>query len=226
VLAKPIFDITPFTMLDFPSHLACIVWFAGCNMRCSYCYNPHIVLQKGTKTIDELLAFLRTRIGRLEGVVLSGGECTLYANLAELCTQIKKLGFKVKIDTNGSNPKVLKSLLEQSLADFISLDFKAPKPLFHKITLSNFYDKTIESLRILVESGADFEVRTTIHPDLLSENDINDIIAVLAENHYKGNYFLQNYLHTEHTLGNTAEPSKRLDKNLLSNKIRAEFRNF
>ncbi|MDR0762368.1 MAG: radical SAM protein, partial [Campylobacteraceae bacterium] len=98
---KPIFDITPFTMLDYPEHLSCIVWFAGCNMRCSYCYNPHIVLGEGNIGIDELLNFLRTRAGRLEGVVLSGGECTLYPELPKLCREIKELGFKIKLDTNG-----------------------------------------------------------------------------------------------------------------------------
>jgi pyruvate formate lyase activating enzyme len=213
-------------MLDFPEHLACIVWFAGCDMRCPYCYNPHIVLQKGRKSTDELLLFLRSRVGRLEGVVLSGGECTLYAQLPQLCSQIKELGFKLKLDTNGSKPQILKTLLEQNLLDFISLDFKAPKHLFREITLCDFYEQTLACLRLLTGSGVSFEVRTTVHADLLDANAINDIIDVLCEEGYEGVYYLQSYLHTENTLGNVPQPSRTLNKNLLSGKIRMDFRNF
>jgi pyruvate formate lyase activating enzyme len=222
---KPIFDITPFTMLDYPDHLSCIVWFAGCNMRCSYCYNPHIVLGEGSIGIDELLDFLRKRAGHLEGVVLSGGECTLYPELPNLCRKIKELGFKIKIDTNGSNPKVLNSLLKDGIADFVSLDFKAPKSLFKSVTLSNFYDNFIRSLRLLHSNGVPFEVRTTIHTALLNEQAINEMADVLLENGYEGIYYLQNYLHAEHTLGNLKEDIKRMDKTLLSGKIKIEFRN-
>jgi pyruvate formate lyase activating enzyme len=224
-IAKPIFDITPFTMLDYPNHLACIVWFAGCNMRCSYCYNPHIVLGKGKKSEKELLEFLRKRVGYLEGVVLSGGECTLYKKLDDLCVKIKELGFKIKLDTNGSNPNVLQRLIEQNLIDFVSLDFKAPKTLFKNITFSNFYDTVIGSLRILQSSGILFEVRTTVHVDILNEEAINEISDVLLENGYGGIYYLQRYLHVEQTLGKTRSPARILDKNLLSNKIKIEFRN-
>ncbi|MDR1614920.1 MAG: anaerobic ribonucleoside-triphosphate reductase activating protein, partial [Campylobacteraceae bacterium] len=169
---KPIFDITPFTMLDFPDHLACIVWFAGCNMRCSYCYNPHIVLGEGSIGTDELLDFLRKRTDHLEGVVLSGGECTLYSLLPELCRSIKELGFKIKLDTNGSKPQVLSLLLKNALLDFVSLDFKSSKTLFKTVTLSNFYDAFIESLQILQTNIVPFEVRTTVHADFLNEEAI------------------------------------------------------
>ncbi|MDR2080896.1 MAG: anaerobic ribonucleoside-triphosphate reductase activating protein [Campylobacteraceae bacterium] len=223
--AKPVFDITPFTMLDFPDHLACIVWFAGCNMRCSYCYNPHIVLGKGNIGVDELLDFLRKKVGRLEGVVLSGGECTLYPKLTELCYKIKELGFKIKIDTNGSSPQVLDSLLKKSLIDFVSLDFKAAKSLFKNITHSNFYDSFIHSLQILCLNSVPFEVRTTVHADLLNEKAINEMADILLENGYKGIYYLQNYLHDENSLGNLNANPKKLDKTLLTDKIRIKFRN-
>jgi pyruvate formate lyase activating enzyme len=223
--AKPIFDITPFTMLDFPEHLACIVWFAGCNMRCVYCYNPHIVLNKGRIGADELLNFLRKRIGRLEGVVLSGGECTLYPELPELCREIKELGFKVKIDTNGSNSKMLKTLIEAGLMDFAALDFKAPKTLFKSVTLSNFYDAFIASLQILRSCGIPFEVRTTFHTDLLNEQTINEMADVLLKNGYSGVYYLQNYLHAEQTLGSLSANPRTINKALLTDKIQIGFRN-
>jgi pyruvate formate lyase activating enzyme len=224
-VAKSIFDITPFTMLDYPNHLACIVWFAGCNMRCSYCYNPHIVLGKGKKSEEELLEFLQKRAKHLEGVVLSGGECTLYKKLVDLCIKIKGLGFKIKLDTNGSNPNVLKQLIKQNLIDFVSLDFKAPKTLFKSITFSNFYDALIDSLQILQSNDISFEVRTTVHIDILNEHAINEISDILLENGYSGIYYLQKYLHVEQTLGKMQNPIKIFDKNLLSDKIKIEFRN-
>ena len=224
--AKPVFDITPFTMLDYPNHLACIVWFAGCNMRCDYCYNTHIVNGCGTKSADDLLAFLRSRIGRLEGVVLSGGECTLYANLADLCAMIKELGFKVKVDTNGSNPAVLTELIRRRAVDYIALDFKAPRRQFNMITHAEKYDQLIDSLCMLISANIPFEVRTTIHADQLDHNAINEIISVLSDHGYTGSYFLQNYLHTDQTLGNCAEPHARFDSSRLSSKINIEFRNF
>ena len=223
---RPIYDITPFTTLDFPNHLSCIVWLCGCNMRCAYCYNSDIVLQNGNKTIDELLEFLQKRAGLLDGVVLSGGECTIFRDITIICKKIKELGFKVKVDTNGSNPEVLDSLIKQNLIDYVALDFKAPKRVFKEITNSLFYEKTITSLILLIKSGLNFEVRTTIHSDLLDEKAINEIIDILYLNNYKGIYYLQNYLHLEKNLGNLIEQTKPFDKNLLNNKIPIEFRNF
>ncbi|MFV0480657.1 MAG: anaerobic ribonucleoside-triphosphate reductase activating protein [Campylobacteraceae bacterium] len=222
---KPIYEITPFTTLDYFGSLACIVWFAGCNMRCPYCYNPNIVLENGKISLDELFTFLKKRVGLLEGVVLSGGECTNFSALEFTCKEIKKLGFKIKIDTNGSKPEVLKSLISQNLVDFVALDFKAPQGLFKKVTLSNFYEKTLNSLQILQNGPISFEVRTTVHKDLLDENAINEIVNVLHVNDYKGTYYLQNFLHVK-TLGELVEQTKLIDKNQLSKKIPIEFRNF
>ncbi|HFQ61604.1 MAG TPA: 4Fe-4S cluster-binding domain-containing protein, partial [Epsilonproteobacteria bacterium] len=108
--AKPIYDITKFTHLDYPDHLACIIWFAGCNMRCDYCYNKDIVFAKnGTYSLNDALAFLETRRSLLDGVVLSGGEASLQ-ELIPFCKAIKKLGFSIKLDTNGTNPELVKEL--------------------------------------------------------------------------------------------------------------------
>lgn len=225
IVNKPIFDITPFTILDYPNHLACIVWFSGCNMRCKYCYNPNIVLENGKQEILQLLSFLKTRVGLLEGVVLSGGECTLYKDIFSLCKSIKELGFKIKIDTNGSNPKTLKILIENALIDYVALDFKASKNLFQNITNSNFYVQSVESLKMLNESDIAFEVRTTVHADLIDENEINEIIEVLHENKYKGKYFLQNYLHVDKTLGCIDSPKKFIDSDLLKTLVPIIWRN-
>lgn len=195
-------------------------------MRCTYCYNSDIVLQNGNKTLSELFAFLQKRIGLLDGVVLSGGECTMFKDIIPVCQKIKELGFKIKIDTNASNPNILNSLIKQNLIDYVALDFKAPKGLFENITKSKFYEKTLESLKFLQKSDLNYEVRTTVHGDLLDEKAINEIIDTLHVNGYKGVYYLQNYLHVEKTLGNTKEQTKLFNKKLLSNKIPVKFRNF
>ncbi len=224
-MKKPISFITPFTTLDYPNHLACIVWFSGCNMRCEYCYNSQIVLENGTLSVDELITFLKKRQNLLDAVVLSGGECTLFKDLLSLCKKIKSLGFKIKIDTNGSNPTLLQTLIEKKLVDFVALDFKALSKKFTTLTHSNLFENFKFTLELLIQKDFNFEVRTTIHSDLLSEDDINEMIDFLHVKNYKNTYYLQNFLHVE-TLGNLSEPEKSFDKDKLSDILKVEFRNF
>jgi len=202
---KGVFDITKFTTLDYPDHLACILWFAKCNMRCSYCYNPQIVHGEGILSNEEILSFLKSRIGKLDAVVLSGGECTLNSDIVELCEEIKELGFKIKIDTNGLNPSVLKELIDFSLIDFIALDYKAPANKFKEVTKNGSTEKFYKTLDMLIDKKFPFEARTTYHSALLNEDDINSIILDLNQRKYTGTYYLQNYLHV-----------KKLWKNFLS----------
>jgi pyruvate formate lyase activating enzyme len=194
-------------------------------MRCPYCYNPYIVEGEGLISNHEILSFLESRVDRLDGVVLSGGECTLNPDILRLCNQIKKLGFKIKIDTNGLRPEVLEELIDYSLVDFIALDYKAPKYKFQEITKAQSSDKFFQTLDMLLTKDIPFEVRTTVHPDLLNEEDINSIISDLKQRDYKGTYYLQNYLHVEETIGHTSPPTKRINKDLLINLIPIEFRN-
>ena len=139
MLSQPIYNITPFTLLDYPDKSACIFWYAGCNMRCLYCYNPEIVLGKGTTTFSEAISFLKSRQGLLDAVVFSGGECLIHKNILDQIKIIKELGFLIKIDTNGSNPNVLKQLIERNLIDYAALDFKATKSNFQQITKSDLF---------------------------------------------------------------------------------------
>lgn len=185
-------DITPFSLQDFPGLPACIVWFSGCNMRCAYCYNLSIVLDTQSY-IDErrLLDFLDSRKGLLEGVVLCGGEPTRYARLFELCRAIKAKGFAIKLDTNGTNPKLLKRL--SPLLDFVALDFKAPQEKFYDVTRSHLFKSFEESFRFLLQGTLAFEVRTTYHSALLGHNDISQMCAFLAHHGYKAPFYIQNY---------------------------------
>jgi len=222
----PLYDITKFTTLDFPENLACILWFCKCNMRCPYCYNAPIVFGEGTVSIKEALGFLKTRQNRLTGIVLSGGECTLYPQLKKLCKEIQNLGFKIKIDTNGTNPKLLKDLARSKLVDYIALDYKAPKEKFERITKNKNFDTFSQTLDYLIKTGFPFEARTTVHSNLLNENDINEIISDLSQRNYKHTYYLQNYLHVEDTVGNMSPQKHHIDIKKINTNIKVEFREF
>lgn len=222
-MKKIIYNITPFTTTDYKDHLSCIVWFNSCNMRCQYCYNPDIVSSmSGLYTVEDLLIFLNKRVGLLDAVVLSGGEATIH-NLIEICKDIKALGYKIKLDTNGSNPKQIKELIQNQLLDYVALDFKAPKDKFKEITKSNLYDNFIKSLKILEKSTINYEVRTTVHNDLLNEDDINKMQSILVKNHYKENYYLQNFLEVEN-IANLKASTKRFDLSKLDNKLNIIWR--
>jgi len=214
---KIIYDITPFTHLDYPNKLAAIVWFCGCNMRCIYCYNSDIVFSKeGEYTPKELIAFLKKRVGLLDGVVLSGGEPTLY-DLLPLCRQIKEMGFSIKLDTNGTHPDVVKELVTEELVDYIALDFKAKNGKFGYITGSSRFDKFTETLDFLIQRAFDFEVRTTVHPDLLQPEDINQMMEELKSRGYRGPYYLQKFIKTNNNIGDIGEPITCFDTTKLSN---------
>lgn len=220
-----IFSITPFTLLDYPNKTACILWFAGCNMRCVYCYNPEIVVGKGKIAFSEVIQFLQKRKHLLDGVVFSGGECTLHKNFASYIEKIKQMGFAVKIDTNGSSPKVMEQLLNKNLIDYVALDFKSTQNKFEQITQSKLFHCFQETLRILNKSNTSFEVRTTIHSDLLLNSDIQKMIHYLESENYKGTYFLQQFVNNTDTVGKiNNSKSIHFAQNLISN-IKIELRN-
>ena len=223
---KIIFDITKFTTTDFANHLSCIVWFAKCNMQCLYCYNEHIVNAKsGHMTLQELLDFLAQREGLLDGVVLSGGEATLQ-NLVFICKSIKKMKYKIKLDTNGLNTKLLHKLLNKELIDYVALDYKAPRYKFEEITQSSQYHLFEESLHSLLQSGIDFEVRTTIHSDLLNHHDINFMINHLHSLGYNRPYYLQHFLATDNNIGGLKMSEIIFDESQIEqDKLQVVYRN-
>lgn len=195
-------------------------------MACPYCYNPQIVRDSGTISLQTAIEFLQSRQGRLDSVVLSGGECTLYPNLEPFCEAIKALNYKIKIDTNGSHPELLAHLIMKKLVDYIALDYKAPLDQYETLTHYHHSERFEESLKILIQSDIPFEVRTTLHSDLLTPIDINTIIKDLHVKGYRGTYYLQNYLHVEPTLGETKMQQNQFDLSQLSPLIPIELRNF
>lgn len=197
---KLIHSITPFTLLDYPDHTACILWFAGCNMKCSYCYNPEIVFGKGMYSLSEINFFLKSRKHLLDGVVLSGGECLLYPDVIPLMRELKAMGYLIKIDTNGSMPIRLKQLIEEGLVDYVALDFKAPLQKTQWITRADFYHSFLACLYLLQETRIPFEVRTTVHSNLLDDKDLKQQIQVLERHGYSGNYYIQSFRNGVKTL--------------------------
>ena len=225
----PIVDITNFTFQDFPERMACIIWFAGCNFRCPYCHNPEFITGNLQK-IDEqkIFDFLKSRIGLLDGVVLSGGECCLFDDVYDFIKKIKEMGFLVKIDTNGTNTKLIKKLVNDKMIDFVALDYKAPKEKFKNITGIDGFDNFDETLKFLIQSNVDMEIRTTVHTKLLNEDDINNIILDLENKGYNKTYHIQNFRNdNKSTLGNIGNQERILNKDLIkSSKIKVFFRNF
>jgi pyruvate formate lyase activating enzyme len=213
------------TMLDYPDQLACIVWFSGCSMHCPYCYNPDIVnAETGSMVEADLFCFLNQRRGLLDGVVLSGGECTDYLNIVSVCRDIKKLGFKIKLDTNGTNPNTLSELLCSDLIDYVALDYKAPESKFKDVTGYRAFEPFSRSLDLLINSSVQFEVRTTVHTGILSEIDINDIIKDLVKRGYNNCYYLQKFVEATNTLGLVPSQKKWIDISSLSSDLRVIIR--
>jgi pyruvate formate lyase activating enzyme len=226
-MTKPIYSITPFTLLDYPDQIACILWFAGCNMRCPYCYNPEIVTGKGKLSISDFIDFFNKRLTLLDAVVMSGGECTLHPEVFMLADFIKQKGLSVKVDTNGSKPSVLKKLLGNGLIDYVALDFKATHTKFQKVTGTDIYSTFIQSLELLLKSNIKFEVRTTVHSDLLSTDDILEMSSVLDGAGYINKYYIQHYCDGKETLGISQRSDSCSYKNLLTYVSRSiVFRNF
>ncbi len=224
--------VTPFTLLDFENIPSAILWFSGCNMRCSFCYNPEIVNGTGKFSFDDFNAFFETRQNLLKGVVLCGGEPTIHKEIVEISKQLKKLGYKIKLDTNGLNLKIIKILVQQNLIDYIALDFKAPKSKFQQITKRAVkeYQYFLKTLKLLIKENINFEVRTTFCDSLLDIEDIKNMMNELQNLNYNGIYYLQNFIHGTDTIGeiskrNSINLSKEL-YNLQKYKFSVQFRNF
>lgn len=159
------------TLLDYPGRVACTVFMGGCNFRCPFCHNSQL-LGPDAETFmetEELLTFLKSRVGVLEGVCITGGEPTLQKDLPDLLRAIKEMGYAVKLDTNGYRPEVLKALVAEGLVDYVAMDVKN-SPERYAITCgieSDGFDlsRIEESLRFLMEDTVDYELRTTVvHP--------------------------------------------------------------
>ena len=163
-------------------------------MRCSYCYNPEIVLGNATLCFEDLIEFLDSRKNLLKGIVLCGGEPTIHKELYPLCVELKEMEYKIKLDTNGLNPILIKKLTNEKLIDFIALDFKGINENFKTITHVDKFDQFQDTLKFLIESNFNFEVRTTYHEDLISLNELYAMLDFLEIMRYDNKYYIQNFI--------------------------------
>lgn len=168
------------TLLDYPEHMACTVFLGGCNFRCPFCHNKNLVLNpqdQATISQEYLFEFLNKRKTILEGVCISGGEPTIHEELKELISSIKHIGLKVKLDTNGYRPEVIKDLVHADLIDYIAMDIKSTKANYAKVTnIANFnIEKIEESIDFIMSSVKHYEFRTTVVKELHSFDDIREI---------------------------------------------------
>jgi len=225
------------TLIDYPGKIACVVFLAGCNFRCPWCYSSELVLpikiaKHPRLSEKEFFDFLRQRQGLLEGVVICGGEPTVNRELPQFTEKIKALGFSVKLDTNGSNPKMLKDLVDAKLIDYVAMDIKGPAgPNFQfplpapRRVLSNFqstYEKIMnegvkikdiqKSVEFLKSGKLDFEFRTTCVPGVHKKEDFLEIAKWIGGKNVK--YYLQDF-RAEKTIDPEFEKVKPFGKEFL-----------
>jgi len=180
------------SLIDYPGSLCSVVFLAGCNFRCPYCHNPGLVkCDPGLPrySAEGVCRRLMDRRGFIDGVCVSGGEPTLHEGLPDLLRRVRSLGLRIKLDTNGSRPEVLKALLESKLVDYVAMDVKAPAAKYSIVCGARVSSRAIEeSASLLAESGVSYELRTTVAWTLLDEEDIVDIGEWLGGT---GRYLLQ-----------------------------------
>ncbi len=188
------------TLLDFPGKVACTVFLAGCNYRCPFCHNAELFEGKVEEVMstDAFLAFLKSRVGLLEGVCVSGGEPTGDPGLVQLLTDIKALGYAVKLDTNGSRPAVLKQLLEKGLVDYVAVDAKnSPEKYPRSVGCDVDIAAVEESLRCLIDGNTPYELRTTLVAQLHDAASIQAMgqwLASLVPGKKPEQLFLQSFV--------------------------------
>ena len=190
------------TLLDFPGKVACTVFTAGCNFRCPFCHNATLVISPDMSELiaeDEFFAFLKKRVGILDGVCITGGEPLLQRDVEEFIKKIRELGLAVKLDTNGAYPERLKSIIDQGLVDYVAMDIKNSKEKYALTAGADVdIDKISKSVDILMTSGVEYEFRTTVVRELHSPDDINSIGKWIAG---AQRYFLQSFIDSGELIG-------------------------
>jgi len=183
------------SLIDYPDLISCIVFTQGCNFRCGYCHNPELLDPANwgeAIPVSTVLEFLKKRVGKLDAVVVTGGEPTLHSDLLGFLREVKALGFKIKLDTNGTNPNMLSNGLEEGLLDYVAMDVKAPLNKYSFIANRDVLIGDIrKSIDLIMQKSPNYEFRTTLVKDQLSYEDIMSIGKML-----KGakKYYLQKFV--------------------------------
>ena len=174
-----IFGLQKTTLLDYPGKLASIIFTGGCNMNCPYCHNSELIHPHTDALIseEELFAHLKKRKNTLEGLVISGGECTLQKDLMEFCHKVRSLGYSIKLDTNGTDPQTLRMLVQKDLVQYVAMDIKNSKEKYPlTVGLKSFDLRPLEeSVAFLLEGHVDYEFRTTVVSEFFTKEDFHKI---------------------------------------------------
>ncbi|MTI67250.1 MAG: anaerobic ribonucleoside-triphosphate reductase activating protein [Firmicutes bacterium] len=215
------------SFIDYPDKISTVLFTAGCNFKCPYCHNSELLYDNGYKIKEEeVFKFLKKRRKFIDGVCLSGGEATLHKDIYDFLIKVKRLDYLTKLDTNGTNPKLIKKLLDNNLLDYIAMDIKAPFNKYKKIVNIDVDIKNIkESIEIIKNSNIDYEFRTTICKELLTKEDILNISTFL-----KGSkrYTIQNFKDGDGVLEGKGKftPYKRKELEEIKEEIKNNFDNF
>ena len=215
------------TLLDFPGAMACILFTKGCNLKCPFCHNGPLVLNKdkmGLISEEEIFEYLKKRKKILDGVVISGGEPLLQKDIKRFIIDIKKLGYKIKLDTNGTSPKLLKELIDESLIDYVAMDIKNVFEKYPKITgCKNVnVDNIKRSIEVLKEEKVDYEFRTTIVKEFHEVNDIKKILTYIGSS----KYFIQNFVDNENVIKSGLHGFTKEELININEELKDEFTNF
>ena len=192
-------------MIEYPGEISAIAFTQGCNFRCPYCYNPELVdpdLYRECISEEVVFSFLERRKGKLDAVTITGGEPTIHHDLIDFIKCIRKIGYLIKLDTNGSYPDVLEKLISGRLVDYIAMDIKGPLHKYKTVTKSKIdEDKIRQSIEMIMKAGVPYEFRTTIPKKLLHEDDLLEMGKLLRN---ASRYILQQFI-----------PTRTLDKQFL-----------
>ena len=190
-----------FSLIDYPGLISAVIFTQGCNFRCPYCHNPELVLpDKFGRSIDSeyILDFLNSRTGKLDGVVLTGGEPTLQLDLLPFLRKIKELSFMIKLDTNGGRSEVIQNALAENLLDFIAMDIKAPLNSYSAVSgVEVDINSIVKSINLIFDSGVDYQFRTTIVPKLHTKKMVKELklwMQSLQANHLFQDFVSSNIL--------------------------------
>lgn len=178
-----------FSLIDFPKRISFVIFTQGCNFQCPFCHNPELIStrKRGQYSEEFILEELARRKKIIDSVVITGGEPTLQRDLPQFLFKLKKRRLFIKLDTNGGNPYMLMELIQAKLIDYVAVDFKNSKGKYAKTIglkedlAEKYYKNLMESLRILKGSNIDFEIRTTLIPELVEERDLSDIKKIIGD---------------------------------------------
>jgi len=181
-------------LIDYSPYVASVIFLGGCNFRCGYCHNPDLVLNSSKipdVNVSEIIDYLKGKKEWVDGVCITGGEPTLCKDLPLFISELKKIGMKVKIDTNGSNPLMIKELIDAKSVDYIAMDIKNSLEEYEKVAVVHVdKEKIKESISIIKDSGIDYEFRCTVIPGLVGKKEIS-LIAKWLEGSKK--FVIQNF---------------------------------